>query len=156
MQQPPTMSGSPMQERWLKPGAEYYTPPGSQASSGPLGEKPPDPTTTPSPAEAGDIKSLDERHAGGGSRPLRFFPFGLGARECVGQGLAKLNYTATLATLLGYFHFKLAPEVMPGLRAWQSMQSSLLIGRPACLAETDAGILPLAHLCMSAVMLDTP
>jgi cytochrome P450 len=51
-------------------------------------------------------------------RVLCFFPFGQGMRDCIGQGLAKLKYTATLSMLLGRFHFQLAPEVRWLGRAW--------------------------------------
>jgi Cytochrome P450 len=47
-----------------------------------------------------------------GGRPKRFIPFSDGRRDCVGQALAKMNYTAVLAMLLGRFHFELAPEVL--------------------------------------------
>ena len=48
---------------------------------------------------------------GAGKRPRRFLPFSAGARDCVGQSLAKMNYTATLALLLSTFSFRLAEEV---------------------------------------------
>lgn len=38
-------------------------------------------------------------------------PFSDGRRDCIGQALAKMNYTAAIATLLSHFHFELAPEV---------------------------------------------
>lgn len=41
----------------------------------------------------------------------RFVPFSEGARDCVGQSLARLNLTTTLAQLLGSFSFRLADEV---------------------------------------------
>lgn len=44
-------------------------------------------------------------------RTLRFIPFGEGARHCVGKNLAQINYTATLATLLGHFSFTLGAQV---------------------------------------------
>ena len=46
-------------------------------------------------------------------RPKRFLPFSLGSRDCVGQTLAKLNLTTTLAQLYGNFSFALADEVTP-------------------------------------------
>lgn len=46
-----------------------------------------------------------------GKAPKRFIPFSDGRRDCIGQALAKMNYTAVLAMLLGRFHFELAPEV---------------------------------------------
>lgn len=53
--------------------------------------------------------AVDRRAAA--AEPLRFFPFSQGARDCVGQSLARVNYTATLAALLGRFAFQLAHEV---------------------------------------------
>ena len=41
--------------------------------------------------------------------PKRFLPFGDGPRACIGQNLARANYTATLAQLLSRFSFSL-PE----------------------------------------------
>ena len=41
----------------------------------------------------------------GGRPPLRFIPFSAGLRSCIGQNLAKMNYTATLAILLSHFTF---------------------------------------------------
>ncbi len=41
----------------------------------------------------------------------RFIPFGDGARNCVGQTLARLNLTTALAQLYGSFTFRLASEV---------------------------------------------
>ncbi|PSC76426.1 cytochrome P450 isoform B [Micractinium conductrix] len=48
--------------------------------------------------------------AGASGQPLRFFPFSQGPRDCIGQSLAKLNYTATLAALLGLYNFRLDPQ----------------------------------------------
>ena len=47
------------------------------------------------------------------ARVKRYIPFSDGRRDCVGQALGRLNYTSTLARLLGNFHFELAPEVLP-------------------------------------------
>lgn len=46
-----------------------------------------------------------------GRKPQRFIPFSIGARDCVGQTLARLNLSTTLAQLYGSFTFKLAAEV---------------------------------------------
>ncbi len=46
------------------------------------------------------------------ARVKRYIPFSDGRRDCVGQALGRLNYTSTLARLLGNFHFELAPEVL--------------------------------------------
>jgi cytochrome P450 len=48
------------------------------------------------------------------AKTKRFLPFSDGRRDCIGQALAKTNYTAVLASLLGRFHFELAPEVRYG------------------------------------------
>ena len=42
----------------------------------------------------------------------RFLPFSSGTRDCVGQSLARMNYTATVAMLLAHFRFELAGRVM--------------------------------------------
>ncbi|KAK9819693.1 hypothetical protein WJX72_001295 [[Myrmecia] bisecta] len=78
-------------ERWLEPGAEFAA--GSTGSGkGEDGE------------EDGDMGSETRR-------PRRYVPFALGPRNCVGQTLANMNLTATLAQLLGRFSFKLAEEM---------------------------------------------
>ncbi len=41
----------------------------------------------------------------------RFLPFSSGTRDCVGQSLARMNYTATVAMLLAHFKFELADKV---------------------------------------------
>ena len=46
-----------------------------------------------------------------GRKPQRFVPFSQGSRDCVGQTLARLNLSTTLAQLYGNFSFQLAPEV---------------------------------------------
>lgn len=48
------------------------------------------------------------------NRTKRWFPFSEGPRSCVGQTLANMNVTGTLATLLAHYHFRLADQVMPG------------------------------------------
>ena len=47
----------------------------------------------------------------GNRQPQRFVPFTQGARDCVGQTLARLNLSTTLAQLFGSFSFRLAEEV---------------------------------------------
>lgn len=51
------------------------------------------------------------------ARTKRFLPFSDGKRDCVGQAMARMNYTSTLARLLATFRFELAPEVRSGLCA---------------------------------------
>lgn len=77
-----------MQERWDDADAEYCQHPGGEASA----------TLPSSSQEAGRAK--------------RFLPFSLGRRDCVGQSLARMNMTATIATLLSEFSFCLADEVL--------------------------------------------
>ncbi len=55
-----------------------------------------------------DAKGLDQVN---GRTPVRFMPFSMGGRDCVGQTLAKLNLATTLAQLYGNFSFRLADEV---------------------------------------------
>jgi cytochrome P450 len=47
----------------------------------------------------------------GKSRVYKWTPFSDGWRDCVGQNFARLTYMAGLATLLGQFHFDLAPSM---------------------------------------------
>ena len=60
----------------------------------------------------------DDRGCGGpqvglpdAGRTKRFLPFSDGKRDCVGQAMARMNYTSTLARLLAHFCFELATEV---------------------------------------------
>lgn len=41
----------------------------------------------------------------------RFYPFSGGNRDCAGQSLARMNYTATVAMLIATFSFTLADTV---------------------------------------------
>lgn len=45
------------------------------------------------------------------AKSKRFFPFSQGQRNCVGRGLAQMNYAATVARLYSHFTFKLADDV---------------------------------------------
>ena len=47
----------------------------------------------------------------GQGRVKRFLPFSLGTRDCVGQSLARMNTTTTVAMLLARFKFQLADKV---------------------------------------------
>ena len=80
---------SAAQERWEDADAEYERP----LSAGAAGKQ--------SPA-SGTAEAV---------RAKRFLPFSLGARDCVGQSLARMNFTATVAMLLSEFSFRLADEV---------------------------------------------
>ena len=77
--------GPVLQERWLEEDAEFWKGPANGAAPGDKG------------AEA--------------VRGRRYLPFGDGVRSCVGQSLAKMNYTAALALLLSHFTFRLADRV---------------------------------------------
>ncbi len=79
------------QERWLEEGADYWTP---------------QPSTTGS---VGD-KFIADKGAGE-QRYKKYMPFGDGMRACVGQSLAKMNYTTATALLLSHFTFRLAERV---------------------------------------------
>lgn len=78
-----------MQERWDEPGAEHAL----LDASHPLAD------VAAEPSRASD------------SRAKRFFPFSFGSRDCVGQNLARMNYTTTVAMLLAHFNFQLSDEV---------------------------------------------
>lgn len=80
---------SPAQERWDDADAEYARP---------LGDVP-------------AVKQSPVSGAAEAARAKRFLPFSLGARDCVGQSLARMNFTATVAMLLSEFSFRLADEV---------------------------------------------
>ncbi|GAB4815788.1 hypothetical protein N2152v2_002834 [Parachlorella kessleri] len=113
-------------ERWLQPGTEYYTPPSAQTTSttnlAPAGPETFDisvETGSGSLTEAAGGKRSAYEAVGGvnaapaalppAERALRYLPFSTGPRDCVGQNLARMNYMATLAVLLGRFSFRLAP-----------------------------------------------
>lgn len=81
------------QERWLKENAEYWTP---------------QPSITGSEAGSAAVRKTD---SGEELRFKKYMPFGDGMRACVGQSLAKMNYTAATALLLSHFTFRLADRV---------------------------------------------
>lgn len=62
-------------------------------------------------AEAATGKSA-AAEGGSEARAKRFLPFSAGTRDCVGQSLARMNYTTTVAMLLTHFKFQLTPEVI--------------------------------------------
>ena len=55
--------------------------------------------------------NADANEGEGQGRVKRFLPFSLGTRDCVGQSLARMNTTATVAMLLARFKFQLADKV---------------------------------------------
>ncbi len=62
------------------------------------------------------------------NQPKRWFPFSEGPRSCVGQTLANMNVTGTLATLLAHYHFRLADRVLAVM--WDLIESVAI--RVAC------------------------
>ena len=67
------------------------------------------------------------------ARVKRYIPFSDGRRDCVGQALGRLNYTSTLARLLGNFHFELAPEVLCAAHCCCARRVPLLRGHLAVM-----------------------
>ena len=80
----------------------------------------------------------------GGRAVKRFIPFSEGSRDCVGQSLARLNLTTTLAQLFGSFSFRLDASVRarPGSprpsTACYFAVAPCLRGRPALRCVGDA------------------
>lgn len=68
-------------------------------------------------ADAGAGKATPSE---GEARAKRFLPFSAGTRDCVGQSLARMNYTTTVAMLLAHFEFKLTPEVSSDMQCHQT------------------------------------
>lgn len=60
-----------------------------------------------------------------GAKSKRFFPFSQGPRNCVGRGLAHMNYTTTIAKLFSHFTFRLADEVRATTDACRDASSCL-------------------------------
>ena len=77
------------QGRWTEDDAEFWKPSNATAAAA---------------AKADGAEAV---------RGRRYLPFGDGMRSCVGQSLAKMNYTATVALLLSHFSFRLADRVSP-------------------------------------------
>ena len=86
-----------LQERWEEPGAEYAPPCTAASVAG--------------TAVMGISAAKGTAEQPG--RVKRFLPFSTGTRDCVGQTLARMNYTTTVAMLLAHFKFRLADEVVP-------------------------------------------
>ncbi|EIE22263.1 cytochrome P450 [Coccomyxa subellipsoidea C-169] len=82
-----------MPERWLEESAEYWSP---------------QPSTTDSEAGSAAARKFED---GAPPRFKKYMPFGEGMRACVGQSLAKMNYTAATALLLSHFSFRLADRM---------------------------------------------
>ncbi|KAL0037109.1 hypothetical protein WJX79_000879 [Trebouxia sp. C0005] len=64
------------------------------------------------------------------NQPKRWFPFSEGPRSCVGQTLANMNVTGTLATLLAHYHFRLADQ-MGGQKGVQESESVAITLAPS-------------------------
>ena len=77
------------------------------------------------------------------ARAKRFLPFSAGTRDCVGQSLARMNYTTTVAMLLAHFKFELNPEVGTDVGCHQccsivAAYSISVLHNTACLDTTNA------------------
>ena len=85
-------------------------------------------------------------------------PYSQGARDCAGQSLARMSYTATVAMLFAHFSFVLTPEVLYSalrspLRLSKGLPSESLSSLfTVCfsgLSETGANC-----ACFSAIVMD--
>ena len=75
--------------------------------------------------------------AGGpSSQAKRYFPFGEGPRNCLGQNFAHTSMLTILATLLGRLHFRLADQVPPSYAA-SNWCKQLVQDAPACTDHTS-------------------
>jgi hypothetical protein len=91
-------------ERFLQPGAEYAaSTPKSAIAEGQAG-------IAQAVTAAGNASSSSGR-ALTSTQPLKFYPFSQGQRDCIGQSLARMDYLALLAVLLGSYRFVLAGQV---------------------------------------------
>ena len=89
-------------ERFLDPAAPF--------AAGPAGQR-----SEEGGAKGGDGAGDDDgAGAAAGEAARRFLPFSLGARDCVGQALARTALVAELATLLGRFSFEVDRDKMGG------------------------------------------
>ena len=75
----------------------------------------------------------------GKRKPQRFVPFAQGNRDCVGQTLARLNLSTTLAQLYGSFSFQLAEEVscIPSACSWPANKLTIAIHTGICNDISD-------------------
>ncbi|KAL4859962.1 Cytochrome P450 4V2 [Chlorella vulgaris] len=90
-------------ERFLQPGAEYAaSTPNSAIAAGQAGG-------AQAKTAAGNASSSSGR-ALTSTQPLKFYPFSQGQRDCIGQSLARMDYLALLAVLLGSYRFILAGQ----------------------------------------------
>lgn len=92
-------------ERWLEPGACYVTAPSTSSCDLEVRQREED------DAGGADEGFSDLDSARGWSRARKYMPFSYGARDCVGQSLAKMNMAAQLAILLSRFTVELPPEL---------------------------------------------
>lgn len=91
-------------ERFLQPGAEYAaSTPKSAIAAGQAGEA--------QAVTAAGNASISSGRALTSTQPLKFYPFSQGQRDCIGQSLARMDYLALLAVLLGSYRFVLAGQV---------------------------------------------
>ena len=100
--------------RWADPDAEFAVAKPSELGPDGTGRGASNGTAAADPAASRNAtwtNGASNDGEGAGKRPRRFLPFLTGARDCIGQSLAKMNYTATLALLLSAFSFRLAEEV---------------------------------------------
>ncbi|KAI3438694.1 hypothetical protein D9Q98_001114 [Chlorella vulgaris] len=90
-------------ERFLQPGAEYAaSTPKSAIAAGQAGEA--------QAVTAAGNASISSGRALTSTQPLKFYPFSQGQRDCIGQSLARMDYLALLAVLLGSYRFVLAGQ----------------------------------------------
>ncbi len=118
--------GFSVQERWLDPNYLYFKPASSDSATHKASLQS-TPVGSPDKVGSDSEKSVDDSWVDVGkqakmagdtkeqlNRPKRWFPFSEGPRSCVGQTLANMNVTGTLATLLAHYHFRLADQVTCG------------------------------------------
>jgi hypothetical protein len=117
------------QERWLEENAEYWMP---------------QPSSTGYEAGSAAVRKTD---SGKEQRFKKYMPFGDGMRACVGQSLAKMNYTAATALLLSHFTFRLADRVRgAALLSAHVISSMQLLPIIACTQE-----LKLMYPCLGCI-----
>jgi cytochrome P450 len=64
------------------------------------------------PGQASQTAGEVDSHQGSNQGDIRrYYPFGIGERDCPGRNLANMTVTATLAYLLSRFSFQLAEKV---------------------------------------------